>query len=71
MVEGRGEMAYTAAHLRSDVERILDSMVRDLESKADCESCSDGDVYISGKDLIARDYARKIADLVASKLKLR
>lgn len=64
-------MAYTASQLRGDVERLLDSMVRELESKADCENCDGDDVYISGKESIARDYARKIADLVARNLNLK
>ena len=64
-------MAYTASRLRGDLERILDSMVRELESKADCERCDNGDVYIGGKDSIVRDYARKIVDLIAKKVDLR
>lgn len=46
-------------------------MVRELESKADCERCDNGDVYIGGKDSIVRDYARKIVDLIAKKVDLR
>jgi hypothetical protein len=61
-------VAYTKSELERDVERLLRDMANELERKADCDECDDGDVSISNKDGVARDYARKVADVVSSKL---
>ena len=62
-------MSYTRSALESDVESLVNEMARKLESDAECDG--DGDVSISGKDRTAREYARKIADLVGDRIGLR
>ena len=64
-------MSYTRSTLESDVERLLGQMAKELENDAECDKCGEDDVSISGKDRAAREYARKIADLVGDKIGLR
>ena len=63
-------MHYTRRQLSGDVERLLESMARELENRAECEKYDSDDVNISGKGNIARRYAERIADLVGKKLGL-
>lgn len=63
-------MHYTKRQLSSDVERLLESMARELENRAECEHCDSDDVNISGKGNLALKYAEEIADLVGKRLGL-
>ena len=60
-------MPYTKGQLSDDVERLLKSMAKELENRAECEKCDGDDVYISGRDDLARNYARQVAELVGKK----
>jgi len=61
---------YTKGQLTADVERLLKSMAEELENHADCEKCNSDDVFISGKDNLARRYAQRVAELVGKKIGL-
>jgi hypothetical protein len=54
--------------LESDVESLLKEMAKKLENSAECDKCGDDHVSISGRQNTAREYARKIVQLVGNRV---